>query len=401
MACSFFVQTVLQLGKRLSMDVTDLHALCVKAVVLNLVYVDREVLCGSLFPDAYVDWTLAASGRAGVNTVGDVDVWIPFLELCKWDKLGEVKQLPPVVVSMCGGMREVGLPGDDWNLVCRLMIVHSLVGSDPLRSFQLLVCRSDRPDGTGMCSRLLAYLSGQRYVPSEFERAFAVILSREFLTIDTTGMEAIMSKLRTRSEERQMFQQMRELAVSGGRPRLRDRQEKNVADRLNEDATLSTWETYQGWTQLHQFSNTLSDTVKYRLYFLAAQTAFDWRPFVSVVLGRECALSEHVTQYPVSIPDVGVLSKVLSDLCMGGKAPFPELVSFRRVCFAHFPETVKANLTFTQVLRLYVSAYQNPTVWRVLWKQHVHLLSPQIIRDCQTFAESHPFNGREVVSLFT
>ena len=61
--------------------------------------------------------------------------------------------------------------------------------------------------------------------------------------------------------------------------------------------------------------------------------------------------------------------------------------------------TVMQHMTLTQVLRLYVCAYQNPSVWRDLWKQHASLLSPQIIRDCRTFADSTPFAGEAVLKL--
>ena len=394
-----FTRTIIQLGEKLFIDTESLRDLCVKMVILNLSFVDRQSLLSLVFPDTFVDWDLVPDASSGVNSVGDLDLWVSFLEQCKWDGMVGKTNLPMPIVDMRNGLRAAEVNCDNWSLVCKLLVVHMLIGSQSLNAFQVVMCRSDLAGSRHKCAELLAYLSDQRHLPQEHERAFEVILSPDVLTVDTKSMETIVCKMRSRLEERQLFQQMRELTVAGGRPRLRDRQHKTSSEQLELDVNLSTWESFHGWSLLHQFPNVLSESVKYRLYFLSAQTSFDWRPLVAVALGRECDLSTRITQYPVSKPELGALSKVIGELRMKGDVPFPELLLFKRECFRGFPMTVMQHMTLTQVLRLYVCAYQNPSVWRDLWKQHASLLSPQIIRDCRTFADSTPFAGEAVLKL--
>jgi hypothetical protein len=51
----------------------------------------------------------------------------------------------------------------------------------------------------------------------------------------------------------------------------------------------------------------------------------------------------------------------------------------------------KRNLTLTQVLKLYVAAYQYKPIWKQVWTSVYPVISPQIIRDVETFVEGMPF----------
>ena len=52
----------------------------------------------------------------------------------------------------------------------------------------------------------------------------------------------------------------------------------------------------------------------------------------------------------------------------------------------------------TQVLQLYVAAYQPTGVWREIWKHLVGVLSPQITKDVEGFVQSTPFNAHAFMS---
>ena len=55
-------------------------------------------------------------------------------------------------------------------------------------------------------------------------------------------------------------------------------------------------------------------------------------------------------------------------------------------------------MTLTQVLRLYIAAYQAPNVWKDVWKEQIGIISPQIIRDCEQFVEANAFAGHSIVA---
>lgn len=192
---------------------------------------------------------------------------------------------------------------------------------------------------------------------------------------------------------------MKEMGSYHGRPRLRDRVDNSEEHKLRLDTRLGTWESYQGWCQLHQFPNVLSESVKDRLYFLASQTTWEWRPFVSCVLSHHGDLAEKITQYPVTRPDIRVICRCIDTLSMNGTPPFPEMTAFKVKCFRSFPVSHTQRMNLTQILRLYVCIYQNHHYWKELWKQQLSLLSPQIIKDCETFAATVPFAAEPVMKL--
>lgn len=52
-----------------------------------------------------------------------------------------------------------------------------------------------------------------------------------------------------------------------------------------------------------------------------------------------------------------------------------------------------------QILRLYVAAYQNPVIWKDLWRQLVGVISVQIIRDIDQFVAKNEFAHEAVMAL--
>jgi hypothetical protein len=84
---------------------------------------------------------------------------------------------------------------------------------------------------------------------------------------------------------------------------------------------------------------------------------------------------------------------------MDGKAPFKELTDFKNTCFRSFPVSQAHRMTLSEALRLYACAYQPAHCWRDLWKLQISLMSPQISKDCEAFAQRVPFSSQAFVSL--
>lgn len=164
------------------------------------------------------------------------------------------------------------------------------------------------------------------------------------------------------------------------------------------DTLLDTWESYTGFCYKHQFPPTLSERIKSRLYFLASQTRWDWRPHVEAVLPSGAgALLDKVKAHPITQPDLPVILRVLEALSMDGSPPFEEMTAFQRSCFQCFPVSHAQRMTLSQVLQLYVAAYQAPSVWKESWKHLCGVISVQIIRDVESFVSARPFAHREVM----
>jgi len=108
-------------------------------------------------------------------------------------------------------------------------------------------------------------------------------------------------------------------------------------------------------------------------------------------------LCAKVASHPITQPDLAVLIRVIEGLSMDGSAPFQEMTDFRRECFGSFPLTAVQRMTLSQILQLYVAAYQAHGAWKDLWKHLVGVISVQIIRDVEAFVATHPFADGEVM----
>ena len=130
---------------------------------------------------------------------------------------------------------------------------------------------------------------------------------------------------------------------------------------------------------------------------MASQTRWDWTKYVEVILPSGGPLCVRVTSHPITQPDLPVLLRVLEGLCMDGSAPFREMTDFRKECFGSFPVTHVQRMTLSQILQLYVAAYQGQVFWKDAWKHLVGVISVQIIRDVEAFVATHPFADDEVM----
>ncbi len=397
MSLALLAETMNAAGKKYSMNVRDLRTLCVKMVVLSMRYADRRRMWDALFPDDFVDWDLVQ--RGGFNMLGDLHVWVPLLELFTWEGLERAESAPNTSLAVLRrATRAHGMDVGTWTLPCQLHIAQLLHGIPVLQVWQVLTCRALKRDTHTQCALLLAGLSDNQFMPAEYEESLRLILGKG-LVIDVSKLEEHLRNASMRRADLSEAFKLKSLSSYHGRPRLRDRACATEEQKVQLDVTLGTWESYVGFCQLHQFPNVLSDNVKKRLYFLASQSQWEWRPFVGHVMRYEGGLCERIGKYPVSRPDLPILYQVIDGLCMDGTPPFEEMTAFKNQCFGSFPVSSFQRMTLTQVLKLYVCAYQNPVFWKELWKQQLCLISPQIIKDCEAFVEAHLFAGEAFMAL--
>jgi hypothetical protein len=393
---TLLADTMVAAGQQYSLDQRNLRDLCAKMAILSFKYVDRQSLWARVFPDAFVDWSLV---KPGLNTLGDLHMWVPLLELCSWEGVEKHESSHPPLANMRRALRTASLDPGSWDLACQLLVLQLLHGVPSLQAFQVMTCRSLKRDTHTQCALLLAALSDTPHTPQACEAALAVVLG-PCLRVDTPSLE---SHLRASQARRDSISAALRSQQSGachqGRPRLRDRAAPTDEQKVRLDSAHGTWESYVGFCQLHQFPNVLSETVKSRLYFLAAQTSWEWRPHVQSVLRHDGDLCERVGQFPVSRPDLRVMHQCIDGLRMDGSPPFQEMTDFKNRCFRSFPVSLSQRMNLTQVLRLYVCAYQPPAHWKDLWKMQVNLLSPLIIKDCEAYAASVPFAAGAFMQL--
>jgi len=399
------VEHLVSLGSRYAMGTDDLRAVVLKLCLLGMKYVDRRRVWKEMFGDDFVHWDLVE--KHATNVLGEADVWLCLLNHVSWSELckreGEISSSVAPLYSMRKNLRDCNLdPGGDegWTMACRCLILCTVKSLPSLHLVELLTCQHFKRNTRTACMELLSKNADAPFTPAEVGDALVFVLQQG--KVDTKTLGQNLSIVRAKNEERKLCMQMKSMVAVQGRPRLRDRVNKLLKTdehKTQVDITLSTWESYTGFCYLHSFPPTLSEAVKTRLYFLASQTRWAWREHLTRVLPSGGSILERVGQHPVSQPDVSVLSKVVDALSMDGCPPFPEMTEFRARWFQSFPVSLTQTMTLTTVLQLYVAAYQNPEVWKDVWKHCVGVISVQIIKDCETFTNHTPFASDAVMRL--
>lgn len=220
--------------------------------------------------------------------------------------------------------------------------------------------------------------------------------------MDKEALDQTQALLQASMEDKRLSLKLSRMTVIQGRPRLRDRvsSELRTEERKAQvDTLLDTWESYTGFSYKHKFPPTLSEKVRAKLYFLASQTRWDWGKYVEVMLPAGGQLCQKVAAHPITQPDMQVILRVIEGLSMDGSPPFPQMTEFRKECFQSFPVTHVQTMTLSQILQLYVAAYQSPIIWKLLWRELVGVISVQIVRDIDKFVEKHEFAHEAVMGL--
>ena len=396
---SLIMDRLMTVGEDYSMEMGDLRSLVIKNVILCLKYVGREYVFESLFEGGYVDWGLEQqASRGGTNLLGDHHFWIPLLRLFSWEEPERPEQVHPRLRCIRQHMSAHNVDVGGHTLVCKFFLVSMLESISALQTFGLLVGDMMKRDPHQPCALVLAALADQPCSPKVCEDVLIEILGVS-LKIDIATLAECMASTQRQRVERERGLRMKQMASYVGRPRLRDRLQPSLKESELMDTALGTWESYIGFCQVHQFPNVLSDVVKQRLYFLAAQTTWGWGSHVASVIRHSGEMSEKLAKYPVSKPDQHIIASVIAGVAMDGSPPFTELISFRSKCFRSFPVSQMHRMTLSQVLRLYTCAYQNPTLWKSLWKAQQCLISPLIIKDVEAFVMDTPFAAAAFMHL--
>ena len=155
--------------------------------------------------------------------------------------------------------------------------------------------------------------------------------------------------------------------------------------------------SFDNHCSLIRYPNSMSNLRRLRCYLLACQGHhFDYTQHLDGLVPMDVAKA--LTNNPVVFPDVRSVYLSIDSLALN-MLPFDELNRFRTRCFVSFASHQKRNLSLTEVLKLYVAAYQVKTIWKQLWTTIYPVLSPQIIRDVETFVAANPFAVKQFVHI--
>ena len=158
------LQTMLTVGKKYSIDVSDLKSLPLKIIVLSVKFVSREALWKMRFGEEhYVHWELV-NMLNNKNVLGGSAEWLGMLEFCKWEELSKVESEIAHVYHplhiLRRNMRECNLDTggtDAWTLACKVFLLMLVQGIPSLlHVLEVLTCSQFKKNTHSGCIQLLA-----------------------------------------------------------------------------------------------------------------------------------------------------------------------------------------------------------------------------------------------------
>ncbi len=384
-----------KIAEKYNLDQQDLSTLLIKTIVLSLKYVDRRSLFETLFPSNFADWALVDTSLRTTNALGDTEPWLALLNLIEWPSLPDkdIERSVPVLSQIKSTLKANNLDQPGWTVACRVLILQLIHSLQSMHAIELLTSRILKKNTRDSTMKFLASLYDQKHLPSEYFNTLVFVFNPSYYTINASQLSQTMAILTAQKEDHKATLKMKNIQLVSLRPRLRDRLKTSLLTEQNKekvDGQLGTWDSYTGYCHTHRFPNNLSDRIKRQLYFLSSQTTWEWQAYVQKFI-HHAELQQKVRQHPVTNPDVQVLTSVIEGLSMDGRAPFPEMMAFKAKCFTSFPVVYVQKMTLTQILRLYIAIYQKQSIWKEIWKSLIGIMSPQISRDCETFASQNPF----------
>jgi hypothetical protein len=146
--------------------------------------------------------------------------------------------------------------------------------------------------------------------------------------------------------------------------------------------------TFEQYGVYVRFSNSTSILKRLRCYLLGCMThQFDISHHMLKIVTKDVA--DKILTMGSIIPHQESVSIAIQSLAMN-RAPFAELNLFRDSCFSYFSINQRMNINLTQVLHLYIAAYQRKDIWKECWKSVYPIMSSQISKSVEQFVLRNP-----------
>ena len=371
-----------------------------------------------------------AAGKK-INMLGDSSVW---LQLMQFLDFGDLKipervlqsKYPPLfcmyntIQSQMKGYPEKNRL--NFSDACKLLLLNNVEGLTSRNVLELYTSSRLNQNTYALCSHILSTLADERHSSDVYQETFRYVLSQEVMKVNEDLLAKYIQHFRSTSAARRKAWEMKYVQNRSCRPSMRKIASRSSSaagqdgamymhgSASNDDAmsvsSLATATTsasstaagaslgvssmtFEQHSSLIRYPNSMSNLRRLRCYLMACQHHnFDYSKYMDDLVSKDVAAA--LKNNPVIFPDAHSVHLAIESLAMN-IIPFEELNQFRVRCFLSFASHQKKNLSLTQVLKLYVAAYQSKAIWKQVWTRVFPVISPQIIRDVETFVSATPF----------
>ena len=327
-----------------------------------------------------------------------IDNPIHWLYLFKFIDFSTVPRTQRMLREYDAHLRKLGVQDEliDANFACQLCLLKNTNFIQAKVAVNRLFLENGIHNAHDKAMEFFSLIADTAFDLSETTTVFCHIISS--CIFKTQELDSQIQFLVLRNEELcENFELKQKLRASSVRPRLRS---KLANAKKNDVNSLVEMDCFVNWCQGIRFPTVFALHTKHKLYFLMSQVHEHVpTPHVHVnTITNDFHVLEMLHNSSVQKPDFDILFKVITSLRLHD-IPFKELQEFRCECMGAFPVSQLNVMHLNDLLHLYVCAYQNPKVWKEIWKMIIPLLSHQVIRDVEKFVAETEFNFPAVLSI--
>ena len=394
--------------RQVAISAKDTNSL-LKAILTHMKSISRHMVYKEVFvSDPFLDWSFVERFTAkGENCFGDTSKCIrimAFIELPDIDVAFKIAQTEretslhvAVLTAFVKHLKKAGLTMSLEMSVKMLLLYNmtALNGCVVLEQFSGLLLKRPTQDEV---LKLIANFADQRFTTDDYSHTISWILRH--CVVKPVFLSEVLQNY-SQQESLKSIMTLKCVEAATGRPRLSDRLQRSrdllcISSGKTSILTGSAMDTFDGWCSRVRFPNTISSSLKHRLYLVMSQPHVNHAEVVP--LCANSLLAQSVLQQCIVNPDVLVISQIIErmDIQM---APFPELTLFIRSCFRAFAQSNLSEMTILKYMQLYIAAYQHEDIWKECWTYIYPLLSFSVIKDVESFVKKTPFNQKAFIEI--
>ena len=339
---------------------------------------------------AFINWEYLEKKMARIDNP------IHWLQLFRYIDFTTVpKQSQRMLVEFEKHLRKLGIP-DTVDITCQLVLLKNTNFISATIGVNRLFLENNIPNAYDKTMEFFGLVADSAFDLSEATAVFCHIINT--CTMRGPDLERQIQFLVLRNDElSENFQLKQQIRANSIRPRLRS---KLSGVKKTDANSLSDMDSFVSWCQIIRFPTVFALHTKHKLYFLMSQVPEHVDEPQSYIksITNDFHVCDMIKSALVQKPDSHILFKVITSLRLQ-EVPFKELQEFRCECMGAFPVTQLNTMHLNDLLHMYVCAYQNPRVWKEIWKMVIPLLSHQVIRDVEKFTTERPFNFSAVMAI--
>lgn len=191
-----------------------------------------------------------------------------------------------------------------------------------------------------------------------------------------------------------ILRQSKDVVMAKGEQTIRPLLRTYATNAVHSRILKTSSENWSIWRSQANFPITTSTYVQKLLYFICVQV---YPPDVQTYEGLfHEDLLQRVSAMKVHDIDVTCVIEVMDNL-RTYNGEISNLIDFRHKCLFGINEKARQQLTLTNVLQLYISIHQHPSIIETCWRHVIPMFNHTIRMNIEEFKAQHPYYSSHVV----